>query len=221
MGGGSGSAIWSFAATERARTAGRCPIRWTGDTRMTARTLCHAGFTVMSQCYCPYQGYKKGAGQELWCVQCFHLMKVNITVSTYMDGWIMGGACCSLSLTWCFYRKCLIWVKTCLPWKSPFRTSTVNNRKKKHGHLLKTSACHSKVNFYLPRSLPASIPWHTPTPGDTRRDASLAFLLLLFMLLKVDGGCQQHSWWVVRGRQGCDSRLREETNGQPESHRYK
>lgn len=42
-------------------------------------------------------------------MQCFHLMKVNITVSAYMDGWIMGGACCSLSLTitWCFYKKYL------------------------------------------------------------------------------------------------------------------
>lgn len=28
-------------------------------------TRCQAGSTVMSQCYCPYQGYKTAAGQKL------------------------------------------------------------------------------------------------------------------------------------------------------------
>lgn len=39
---------------------------------------------------------KQWVGQKLWCRQCFHLMKVNITDSACMDGWLLDGLSCSL-----------------------------------------------------------------------------------------------------------------------------
>lgn len=50
-------------------------------------TPCQAGSAVMSQCYCPYQGYKTAAGQKLRCMQCVHHTQANITAHfALMDG---------------------------------------------------------------------------------------------------------------------------------------
>lgn len=54
---------------------------------MVGRRRCQTGSIVVSQCYCPYQGYKKAAGPELRCVQRIH----HEAVTALMDGGGGGG----------------------------------------------------------------------------------------------------------------------------------
>ena len=60
------------------------------------------GFPVMSQCYCPCQGYKKGACQKLWCM---HWGEYHIQ---YRGRWMHGSwnKHAAPSITWCFYKNC-------------------------------------------------------------------------------------------------------------------
>lgn len=59
---------------------------------VVGRRHCQAGSTVMFQCYCPYQGYKETAGQELRCVQRIHHVAATAPTQRCSDGWMAAVA---------------------------------------------------------------------------------------------------------------------------------
>lgn len=117
---------------------------------------------------------KQWVGQKLWCRQCFHLMKVNITDSACMDGWLLDGLSCSLYNT-CVHSGINDLTASTGPQNPINQQIWGDGPDGLNMYLLvfKSPAVqfHSKVNFYVTKftfkSPPSSL-WHPPTPGDTR-----------------------------------------------------
>lgn len=178
---------------------------------------------------------KQWVGQKLWCRQCFHLMKVNITDSACMDGWLLDGLSCSL------YNTCVhsgindltastgpqnqinqqIWgdgPDVLNMYLLVFKSPAVSFQ----GQFL-CNQIYIQVSTLIPVTPThtwrhKSSPTHTYThTGAGKRHRYFSFCL--FGSLKwIAAVSSTQGSFISRqgGRQGCDSCLREETNGQPD-----